>query len=424
MTINGTSGNDTLTGTSGADLFNLAQGGNDTVSGLGGNDLFSFGAAFTNADHIDGGAGTDTLKLSGDYSGGVDFTAATMVNVEKILLSAGHSYNLQLVDANVAAGASLAVNGAVLGAGDTLIFFDSAESDGNLTIVGGAGADSISSGLHHTTINGGAGNDSIYLLGGLNSVNGGDGDDLITVENPIASNSHIDGGTGSNQIFFNGDFSAGQVIGAHMATNISDIGLAGGHSYNFTLQNGLVASGHQLPIYGNGLESTDTVRINGSHLTQGNLYLQGGHGSDVLIGGAGNDGLEGREGADVMTGGGGADRFYYNGVADSTSSTFDRITDFNATTDHIQLPSSVTAIDTAVSGGTVTATHFDANLAAAVGAAQLHAGDAVLFTPSGGYLSGHTLLVIDANGVAGYQAGADYVIDVTGMTGTLTAGDL
>jgi Ca2+-binding RTX toxin-like protein len=421
MTIHGTSGNDTLTGTAGNDTFDVDQGGNDTVSGLGGNDIFIFGGTFTNQDQIDGGTGTDELKLAGDYSAGVDFQAATMVNVEKIEMSAGHSYNLQLVDANVAAGQSLTVNASTLGAGDTFTFYDNGETDGSLKIAGGAGADTISGGQYHTVIDGGAGDDIIYLNGGVNIVTGGDGDDLIEVLHPIAYNSHIDGGTGSNQVFIEGDFSAGQIMGAHWGTNIADFGFASGYSYKMTLQNGIVAAGQTLAFYANGLTASYTLAMNGSHVTQGNLYLQGGHGDDKLSGGAGNDGLEGRQGADELTGGAGNNTFYYNGVADSTSSTFDRITDFNAANDHLQLSGTTVAnIDTPVSGGTVTAAGFDTNLEANIGASQLHAGDAVLYTPGHGYLTGHTLLVIDANGVAGYQAGADYVIDITGMTGTLT----
>jgi Ca2+-binding RTX toxin-like protein len=421
MNILGTSGNDVLTGTAGDDLFNLSQGGNDTVTGLGGDDTFAFGAAFTGMDHIDGGAGIDTLKLNGDYSAAISFQAATLVNIEKIVMSAGHSYNLQLVDANVAAGETLSVSASTLGAGDAFFFADTGESDGTLSISGGAGADTILGGKYHTVVSAGAGDDEIDLYGGVNVVNGGDGDDVIDIHGLISSSSRFDGGMGSNQIFFNGDFSTGQVIGAHWGTNIGDFAFASGNDYKMTLQNGIVATGHTLAFYANSLTSSDTLSLNGSHVTQGNLYLQGGHGDDRLVGGAGNDGFEGREGADTLTGGAGNDRFYYNGVADSTSSTFDRITDFNAANDHFQLlGTSVANIDAAVSGGTVTAGGFDVNLAANIGASQLHAGDAVLYTPGHGYLTGHTLLVIDANGVAGYQAGADYVIDITGMTGTLT----
>ena len=47
---------------------------------------------------------------------------------------------------------------------------------------------------------------------------------------------------------------------------------------------------------------------------------------------------------------------------------------------------------------------------AAVDASHLAGHHAVLFTPSSGAFSDKTFLVVDANGVAGYQAGADLVI--------------
>jgi hypothetical protein len=40
----------------------------------------------------------------------------------------------------------------------------------------------------------------------------------------------------------------------------------------------------------------------------------------------------------------------------------------------------------------------------------------VLFTPDGGNLAGHTFLVVDVNGAAGYQAGQDYVFQLDSGT--------
>ncbi len=70
--------------------------------------------------------------------------------------------------------------------------------------------------------------------------------------------------------------------------------------------------------------------------------------------------------------------------------------------------------------GALSTATFDSDLASDVGAGQMAAHHAVLFTADAGTLSGHTFLVVDENGTAGYQAGADLVIDVTGATGTLT----
>ena len=41
---------------------------------------------------------------------------------------------------------------------------------------------------------------------------------------------------------------------------------------------------------------------------------------------------------------------------------------------------------------------------------------AVTFTADSGTLNTHTFLIVDANGVAGYQSGADLVFDITGAT--------
>ena len=43
---------------------------------------------------------------------------------------------------------------------------------------------------------------------------------------------------------------------------------------------------------------------------------------------------------------------------------------------------------------------------------NLQVSHAVLFTPDSGGLAGANFLVVDANGVAGYQAGADYVFQM------------
>lgn len=423
MTISGTSGDDTLLGTAGDDVFNMSQGGNDSVKGLGGNDTFSFGAAFTSADQVNGGGGNDTLKLNGDTT--ATFQTATLVSIEKIVLLGGHHYNLQLIDANVAAGHHLTLDASALGAGDSLAFNGQAESDGNLTLLGGSGNDQITGGLHHTVVDAGDGEDFVNLYGGVNIVDGGAGNDSFYVHAPISSSSRFDGGTGTNQIIFDGDFSAGQTIGAHWNTNIADMALSGGHSYKMTLQNGLVAAGQTQGLFGNQLLSTDTLWASAAQLTTGNVVLQGGHGDDVLIGGAGDDTLEGRQGADKMTGHGGADRFAFNGVGDSTGATFDRVTDFDAASDRLglDLSFSIGAVDPSVTTGTLSTTNVDAKLTAEIGAAQLQVHHAVLFTPTSGNLSGHIILVIDANGTAGYQAEADYVIDVTGMTGTLSTSD-
>jgi len=48
----------------------------------------------------------------------------------------------------------------------------------------------------------------------------------------------------------------------------------------------------------------------------------------------------------------------------------------------------------------------------------IHFQSAVMVSVNGGDLAGHSLLVVAANSY--YQAGSDYVIDLTGFSGTLT----
>jgi hypothetical protein len=77
-----------------------------------------------------------------------------------------------------------------------------------------------------------------------------------------------------------------------------------------------------------------------------------------------------------------------------------------------------TGIDTAVTTGSLSTASFVTDLTADL-AGHLASHHAVLFTADAGSLSGHTFLVVDANGTAGYQNTGDYVIDVTGHSGTL-----
>ena len=65
------------------------------------------------------------------------------------------------------------------------------------------------------------------------------------------------------------------------------------------------------------------------------------------------------------------------------------------------------------------------DLAAAVTAAALPAGQAVLFDPSAGDqdLAGTVYLIVDANGIAGYQANQDWVFQLENHAGTLDPTD-
>jgi len=402
-------GDDTVAGGAGDDQLIANTGGNDTVLGGDGNDTIRMGAELTAADSIDGGTGNDTVWLYGNYAG-LTFSATTMVNVETLILGSSHSYTLTTNDATVAALQTLTVDGSALKAGDVLIFDGSVETDGRFALLGGAGND---------VLTGGAGADHFDLTKGGNDIaNGGDGDDTFDFGATLTSADHVDGGAGNDKVTLNGDYSAGLTFSATTMVNVESLALTGAHGYALTMSDATVAAGQVLTMTGKTL--THALIFDGSAEQDGSFVVIGGKGDDTLIGGArgdtlsggsGNDTILGGGGGDVLTGGSGHNSFVYDAVVDSTGPGFDTISQFNVKSDMIDLWFQVTGLDHTVSSGALTQGSFDANLAAALGADQLHAGHAVLFAPTSGDYVGETFLVVDANGIAGYQAGQDLVIE-------------
>jgi Ca2+-binding RTX toxin-like protein len=300
-TIRGTAGNDNLSGTTGDDVFDVQQGGEDTVRGLAGDDVFHFLGTFDAGDAVDGGSGTDTLLLRGDYSAGVAFGAATLVNVEKIDLGAGFDYNFTTNDGTVASGASLFVDGVNLGAGDALTFDGSAETNGRFVLAGGAGNDNLT---------GGAGNDEFLLeQAGSDTANGGGGDDVFSMGAALDTSDRIDGGTGHNTLRLAGDYSGGLTLGADTIHNIQNVQFIAGHSYDITTD-GNFASGTTSVINGGGLGAGDALTFDASSESVAQLKFIGGAGNDTLTGGAGGSVFDlSHGGNDSATGGSGDDTF-------------------------------------------------------------------------------------------------------------------
>jgi Ca2+-binding RTX toxin-like protein len=298
----GGAGSDALTGGAQADTFDLTHGGSDTAHGGGGNDVFTLGAALDATDQIDGGTGIDVLALNGDYSGGVTLGASTLTNIETIQFAAGHTYNLTANDGNVAAAATLNVDASALGASDGLIFNGAAETDGSFAFIGGAGSD---------TLTGGGLADVFDLThGGSDIAHGGGGNDVFTLGAALSATDQIDGGTGSDTLSLNGDYSVGITFGATTITNIETLSLASGHGYNFTTNDGNVANGQTLTVDGSALGASDTLAFNGAAETDGSFAFIAGAGSDTLTGGAQADTFDlTRGGGDTASGGGGNDTF-------------------------------------------------------------------------------------------------------------------
>lgn len=165
-------------------------------------------------------------------------------------------------------------------------------------IVGHAGAD---------TLQGGGGNDVLDGAAGIDRLVGGAGDDIYRIE---ATDIVVEAMNGGND-----DVAVYTGTGYALTAAVENLVLAG-----TTVLNGT----------GNGLANHITGNANAN-------ILQGLGGNDTILGAGGNDIILGGGGQDVLTGGTGNDHFRFTARADSPLATPDRITDFTAGADRIDL---------------------------------------------------------------------------------------
>lgn len=351
---------------------------NDLTGGQGGDAFYvNDGAGSLSNSTLDGGAGSDALIFPGT-SGGFDsgFALTQITSVESVQLFGGFSYSLTIGDANFSETGTMSFF-AVLDAAHTFSL-DASSLTGSkgVSFAGGAGSDSLA-----------IGDETVMAL------------------------TTMDGGAGSDTLYLHGDFtSTAFTFGASALTSVEAIHLDDVGSYNLTTVNANVASGQTLTVDGSGLTASNELTFNGSAETNGHFLISGGASDDTLQGG----GL-----ADSMTGGTGEDTFVFEGNSVSTSANYDHITDFDASTDVIELSFTVAGASNTPLNGSVSTATFDSDLGTIL-AGNVSQHSAVLVHANGGDLTGDTFLVIDANNNLAYDGGVDYVINVTGMTGTLS----
>ncbi len=373
--ILGGAGNDSLTGGAQADSFDLTAGGTDTVHGGAGDDTINAPASSVGGDSIDGGAGNDTLLVMGGGTGSVDGTNTS--SIETLAFGANGSDPLAY---------SFTVTGDITSGGGTLNV-DASSLNGASTLV-------------------------LDLTGATTATNaflGGAGDDTVIYSQPsFFAEQAYNGGAGYNTITITPNDGS---LGA-FAYNLGDAYFS--NLDKLVLQDG---SNQGVQITGN-VSHTGTLIVDAGALGAGysaTIDASASTSSIEAIGGAG---------ADVLTGSTLSDTFQFNDVSHSTSTGYDTITNIDFSSDVISLVGGAfnpNAIDAAITTGSLSTASFDTDLASDL-SGNLAAHHAVLFTADAGTLSGHTFLVVDANGTAGYQSGGDYVIDVTGYSGTLTTG--
>jgi Ca2+-binding RTX toxin-like protein len=332
VTFSDSSGSHTITGTAGADNIDISTGGNDAVATGAGGAAVTAGSNFDANDSITGVSGTtDSLTLAGDYSGGL--TLSNITNIDLITLTDANSYNFTLTSTTADAANGLTVTAAALTGSNTLTVNGTA-SDDNLTLTGGAGADTLTGGTGNDTISGNGGSDSIDITqGGTDSVTTGAGGATITAGANFTSADTITGTQGvADTLGLSGNYSGGVTL-----SNISEIdtiNVADGNSYNFTLAAGTADTTNGLTINGSSLTGTNALSINGVS-SNDVLTLTGGGAADTLVGGTQGDVISGGAGVDAITGGGGADNITTGAGADTitinaVSEFGDTVTDFTA----------------------------------------------------------------------------------------------
>ncbi len=317
--LRGNAASNALQGGAGNDFFHVQHGGDDDVKGGGGNDSIFIGAALTAADLIDGGAGTDTLALQGDYATTPLTFGAGLTGIELIALMPGndtrygapgnafYSYDITVVQENAPAGVQVRIDAARLRAGEDFTFNSSAETDGWYRIAGGAGVDDLTTGSR---------SDSFHFT----AATWGAGD-------------RINAGAGTDQLGLQGNFTiafgGGQLTGIEILALLSGRDMRENADYNYaiTSADGNVAAGQRLGVDAARLTAGETLLFDGSAEQDGFFRMAGGEGGDTLTGGQGNDVIEGGGGADALRGNGGSDTFLYRDAAHSTVAAADTLLD-------------------------------------------------------------------------------------------------
>ncbi|WP_179381648.1 calcium-binding protein [Jannaschia marina] len=225
------------------------------------------------------------------------------------------------------------------GGGDDLVLANAGDDtvlggDGDDELRGGSGDDTVEGGAGSDVVEGGSGEDLLRGDDGSDWIRGGSGDDAASGGD---GNDTIRGGDDEDRLF-------GSDGADVLAGNAGDDLLRGGNDADE-----LFGGAGEDDM--NGEDGDDALSGGlGDDLIRGgdgDDAVQGGRGADTLVGNSGDDTLSGGggddrliagTGTDVLTGGSGADTFIWSNVNQSAQSgARDRITDFRANEDTIDL---------------------------------------------------------------------------------------
>lgn len=364
-----------------------------------------------------------TIALLGDNN-------VTLTSVSTTTLNAA-ALNGDLTVAATTGAKDITISGST---GNNTVTFDAAAV--KATFVGQDGNDTVTfatlGATSTSTVITGAGDDKVTanasaLTTGVLAINTGAGADTVT----------LNGATTTGKIVLEfGEGADTLVLDATADLSKADLTITGLENIKIDAEAtfaGKQLSGADYTITGLGAASSiltvvagdaGTIDLSKLHVTDSastglkEVVVTGSAGVDIITGTSIADTFTGGAGKDILTGGAGADTFVVGNV---TTDGIDHITDFVGGVDKIHTSATATkAAVGLVDKGALTGADLDTVLGtfATNGTNVTVEKTAYTFT-----YDGHSYLLVD-NATAGYDAGTDSVIDITGMTGTLVAGDI
>jgi Ca2+-binding RTX toxin-like protein len=153
----------------------------------------------------------------------------------------------------------------------------------------------------------------------------------------------------------------------------------------------------------------------------GKVGLTGTNKVDAIKGGAGADTLNGLQGADTLTGGAGADTFSFTATAGAnangaTFGTFDTITDFVAGTDKLQFAGVTDVVSAQQAGVQAAVTALAAGSSAAAIATAMATANTTNLGVSFAVFEGSTYVLFETTGAGTGVIADDVFIKLTGVT--------
>jgi len=308
-TINGTSGNDVLTGTDGVDTI-YGFGGDDTIDGIlgadllyggNGNDLFRFSTvqvsfpAPTAVGLIDGGEGFDTIDVSN-----LSPARFTVLNDTAALAVGSQRFSITGVERVVLGNQSASTSlGTYLGSNIQLVYDNPTSRvsfTGNLSVVTGSGDNSFFVGRAVGTKTSGA-------------IDAGAGIDTLTANIGFV----IDLASGK-AVSDDAYYTVSGIENVELTAYYGESAAYGNDEANkLSVWDDYYSGGYGVTIDGRGGNDVVSGTKDGDRLFggAGNDTLSGLGGNDTLQGGSGNDLLSGGAGDDFIDGGLGFDRSSY-----------------------------------------------------------------------------------------------------------------